>query len=284
MYRKFCGLTSSLILSTSIVSISYSSLANAASSGAKPLSPAITEISTSRAGKTSVFVKIALPENYRDTATLYSEIKVGSKICKTRGLARQCKVNDVSRNVRVAVSVRSKNKYGFSPWSSKVNFLVNYGTLWRLKDRLLTQPTVPSNTYPPSGTYPPTTTTIPKVSLPAPITNLNRARVLKTSSLKLAKIEGLTSVSGASVSSSTGVHKYAIGDVVFKSTGVVALAQAESAAMTGSKMLVVSSDGTTSEALANGSAVVKEFFNAPNGKYYVVFETKVALTSGSAEC
>jgi len=98
--------------------------------------------------------------------------------------------------------------------------------------------------------------------------------------VKLAKVAGISS---SSVQSSR-VRKYAVGDVIFKTTGIVAYAQADTSSQTGSKLLAISTTGTVSEALSSGTAVVRDFYSAPNGDVYLVFESKVALTTGGTEC
>jgi hypothetical protein len=98
--------------------------------------------------------------------------------------------------------------------------------------------------------------------------------------VKLAKVEGISS-SGVQ---STRVRKYAVGDVIFKTSGIVAYAQADTSSQTGSKLLAVSTTGAVSDAISSGTAVVKDFYSAPNGNVYIVFESKVALTTGGTTC
>jgi hypothetical protein len=98
--------------------------------------------------------------------------------------------------------------------------------------------------------------------------------------VKLAKVGGISS-SGAQ---STRVRKYAVGDVIFKTSGIIAYAQADTSSQSGSKLLAVSTTGAVSDAISSGTAVVRDFYSAPNGNVYIVFESKVALTTGGTTC
>jgi hypothetical protein len=104
--------------------------------------------------------------------------------------------------------------------------------------------------------------------------------VLGISTVKLTKVGGISS-SGVQ---STRVRKYAIGDVIFKTSGIVAYAQADTSSQSGSKLLAVSTTGAVSDAISSGTAVVRDFYSAPNGNVYIVFESKVALTTGGTTC
>ena len=90
-------------------------------------------------------------------------------------------------------------------------------------------------------------------------------------------------MSGAGVGAAR-VRPFAVGDVIFNTAGIVALAQAESASQSGSKLLAMTSSGALVDGLLNGTAVVKDFYSAPNGNIYVVFESKVALVTGGTPC
>ena len=132
-----------------------------------------------------------------------------------------------------------------------------------------------------SGKYPAktVTTTITR-KLPASRTDLSKTTVLETSTVKLAKVAGISS-SGVQPASRRPTE---VGDVIFKTTGIVAYAQADSSSQTGSKLLAVSATGDTSDAISSGTAVVRDFYSVPNGDVYIVFESKVALTTGGTTC
>lgn len=123
------------------------------------------------------------------------------------------------------------------------------------------------------------TTTITR-KIPALRTDLSKATVLGTSTVRLAKVGGISS-SGVQPASRRPTE---VGDVIFKTTGVVAYAQADSSSQSGSKLLAVSATGDTSDAISSGTAVVRDFYSVPNGDVYIVFESKVALTTGGTPC
>ena len=75
--------------------------------------------------------------------------------------------------------------------------------------------------------------------------------------------------------------------MIFNITGVVGIALPESsnpAAQSG--MFAVKSDGTTIDSLVAGSlsATVRDFYSAPNGRFYVAFSSRTALVQGGALC
>jgi hypothetical protein len=98
--------------------------------------------------------------------------------------------------------------------------------------------------------------------------------------VRLAKVAGISS-SGVQSASRRPTE---VGDVIFKTTGIVAYAQADSSSQSGSKLLAVSATGATSDAISSGTAVVRDFYSVPNGDVYIVFESKVALTTGGTTC
>ena len=139
----------------------------------------------------------------------------------------------------------------------------------------LASATTTTTVAPVTTTAPSTTTTVPALR-----TDLSKTTVLGTSTVKLAKVAGISS-SGVQPASR---RPTAVGDVIFKTTGIVAYAQADSSSQSGSKLLAVSATGATSDAISSGTAVVKDFYSVPNGDVYIVFESKVALTTGGTTC
>lgn len=75
--------------------------------------------------------------------------------------------------------------------------------------------------------------------------------------------------------------------VVFNITGTVGIALPENSGQaTQSGMFAVRSDGTTVDSLMPGSlaASVRDFYSAPNGRFYVAFTSRTALEQGGALC
>jgi hypothetical protein len=182
-------------------------------------------------------------------------------------------VKAVAAGKTYKVLVRAKNRNGFGAWSSGIAFEAKSGSTWSkvgnsTPSTVATTPTI-------VGTTPTTVATGP-----ASRTDLSKANVLGISTVKLTKVGGISS-SGVQ---STRVRKYAVGDVVFNTSGIVAYAQADTSSQSGSKLLAVSTTGAVSDAISSGTAVVKDFYSAPNGNVYIVFESKVALTTGGTTC
>ena len=249
---------------------------SAVSIAAKPSLVLVNTIKvSSRAvkGKVEVTVGFGLAVTHAKAPLLLTEVKVGSSSCRAIGKAKKCVVKNVSSGKTFKVVARAKNRNGFGQWSKPVSLKATAGYVWRVSDSVAI--TIPTSTLP-ATTMPVVTTT----TLPVAKVDLTRATVLGTSSMKLAKLEGL---SGAGVGAAR-VRPFAVGDVIFNTAGIVALAQAESTSQSGSKLLAVASSGTLTEGLLNGTAVVKDFYSAPNGSIYVVFESKVALVSGGTPC
>jgi len=250
------------------------SQASAVSVSAKPSKVSIEIVKvSSRAvkGKVQVTVGFGRAVTHVKAPLLLTEVKVGGVLCRAVGKAKKCVVKNVAAGKSLKVVVRAKNRNGYGRWSKPVSLKTTRGFVWRVSGSVV----IPTSTLP-ATTLPVVTTT----TLPAARVDLTRASVLGTSSMKLTKLEGL---SGAGVGAAR-VRPFAVGDVIFNTAGIVALAQAESASQSGSKLLAVTSSGALTDGLLNGTAVVKDFYSAPNGNIYVVFESKVALVTGGTPC
>jgi hypothetical protein len=228
---------------------------------------------------------------------LQTQAKVGTKICTANRTAAKCTVKAVVSGKTYKVLVRAKNRNGFGAWSSGISFGAKSRSTWSRASNstpsiVSTTPTT-ATTTPSSATTTPaaTTTTTPITATTTPITtttttlpvlrtDLSKANVLGISTVKLAKVGGISS-SGVQ---STRVRKYAVGDVIFKTSGIVAYAQADTSSQSGSKLLAVSTSGAVSDARSSGTAVVRDFYSSPNGNVYIVFESKIALTTGGTTC
>ena len=250
--------------------------ASALSVKAKPSKPEVQSIRASTKsvkGAINVSVSFSIASTNAKSPILQTQVKVGTKMCTANRRATQCTVKAVATGKTYKVLVRAKNRNGFGAWSSSISFGAKAGSAWSKV----------SNSTPGSGAMTPTTAvTSPSAAAtgPASRTDLSKANVLGISTVKLTKVGGISS-SGVQ---STRVRKYAVGDVVFNTSGIVAYAQADTSSQSGSKLLAVSTTGAVSDAISSGTAVVKDFYSAPNGNVYVVFESKVALTTGGTTC
>jgi hypothetical protein len=250
--------------------------ASALSVKAKPSKPEVQSIRASAKSvkkAVDVLVSFSIASTNAKSPILQTQVKVGTKICTANRRATKCTVKAVAAGKTYKVLVRAKNRNGFGAWSSGIAFEAKSGSTWSkvgnsTPSTVATTPTI-------VGTTPTTVATGP-----ASRTDLSKANVLGISTVKLTKVGGISS-SGVQ---STRVRKYAVGDVVFNTSGIVAYAQADTSSQSGSKLLAVSTTGAVSDAISSGTAVVKDFYSAPNGNVYIVFESKVALTTGGTTC
>ena len=277
---------------------------SATSVTSKPSSPEVSLVFVTRgssAGKVSVSVTFSRATTHGKAPLLLTQVKVGSAICTATGRSTRCTVKNLAAGRTYRVVSRAKNRNGFGNWSSGLFVTATTGLAWSKNQSSLitttsttasptstTQVTVAptpttgssSSTAPSSVSSSSTTTVSPTTTLPAVRTDLSRATLLGTSTVKLAKVSG---ISGSAIQAAR-VRASAVGDVTFKTSGIVAYAQAETQSQSGSKLLAISTTGAMSDALLGGIAFVRDFYSAPNGNVYVVFESKVALTPGGVEC
>lgn len=225
----------------------------------KPAAPEITAIRT-RASKSKatghVIINFVHPTSTNLADIVSVEVRAGKMKCNATTRKSRIRTHCTIRNVKIGkklrIKLRAKNANGSGVWSKTVVYVPKLGNTWTNTPRL-----------------------------PESRTDTTRSRVLSTANVKLSKIEGLKNVASTSRS---GVRTQALGDVVFYSGNVIALAQAEQSRQTGSKLLAVLSDGSLVDAIVSGTATVDEFYVAPNGEVFVVFESKVALTNGGVLC
>jgi hypothetical protein len=244
--------------------------ASALSVKAKPSKPAVQSIrasAKSSKGTVDVSVSFSIANTNVKSPILQSQVKVGTKICTANRRASKCTVKAVAVGKKIyKVLVRAKNRNGFGAWSSSISFTAKPGSIWSKV----------------GNSTPSTVATTPSAAAtgPASRTDLSKANVLGISTVKLAKVGGISS----SNVQSTRVRKFSVGDVLFKTSGIVAYAQADLSSQSGSKLLAISTTGAVSDAISSGTAVVKDFYSAPNGNVYIVFESKVELTTGGTTC
>lgn len=282
--RKVIASGLSLVMVTSLLSSpAYASEKNASkddsrasvSSFSKRVAnrPAVVSVVASRAKtkKVNITVTLRLGATIKGAGPTGSEVRIGSSICRMTRAKTKCTIRNVAVNSRLKISARTRNKAGFSKWSKSVSFRATSGNRWALQ----------SGT--PGSTTPGAPATPPRARI-----DLARTSVIGSTGIKLAKIEGIGSgsVSSRSVSSRLArqIRSASAGNVTFQTAGTVAFAQADSVSQTGSKLLAVSANGQLVDAVIGGVAVVRDFYTAPDGNIYVIFETKVELSPGETPC
>jgi len=122
-----------------------------------PAKTFITKISsrTSKVNyKVDVTVSFGRSSTHVKAPLLSSQVKIGSALCTASGKSTKCILRNLSSGKVFKVSVRSRNKNGYGPWSKALSYLAKNGSVW-LIDSPSTSTTLPK--------IAPTTTTLPKV-------------------------------------------------------------------------------------------------------------------------
>ena len=240
-----------------------------------PPKPVISVIRSSPAGKGKVditFVLAATESKYKPTSTLIA-IADYARTCTISGKAKSCTVKNFNKNYEVGVTARSKNSKGFGAWSKRISFVTGRGTFIRTG-------------YDYKG-----------VKFPSPISMTNKSRILGNSS-KWTKFQPLKrkGVGSAGLRQARVPSITPSSTVIFQVSGIVGLAQTSSNSTCGSTTpgaapgvictFGVGMDGSSLSVYATGSATpgIRDFYSAPNNKFYVVFNSGSPLVSGGPNC
>jgi hypothetical protein len=182
--------------------------------------------------------------------------------CVIKKNARSCTVYRVESNVGFPWTAQSRNKIGKGPVSGRVDFMVRNGRWLR-------------SGYTPKG-----------LKYPARIVNTTSSRILqqgsgvqKWSKFQAIKQSGITAAS-VRIASLPQTNPPTI---TFRTSGVIGLALPTSNS-TGSGLLAVNRDGTVIDAVQSGTASIRDFYSAPNNKFYVVFSIARPLYTGGPNC
>jgi hypothetical protein len=117
-----------------------------------------------------------------------------------------------------------------------------------------------------------------------PIVDRSLMDVLSTPSVKWTKFEALQTVAGPTSRSlqTAEMTTLTAGTITFRTTDVIGLALPDQ--ISGSGLLAVTAAGISTDALFSGNATISNFYSAPNGKYYVLFQSAVPLVDGGNPC
>ena len=182
--------------------------------------------------------------------------------CVIKKNARSCTVYRVESNVGFPWRAQSRNKFGKGPVSSRVDFMVRNGRWLR-------------SGYTPKG-----------LKYPARAINTASSRILQQGSgvQKWSKFQAIkqSGITAASVRMSS-LPRTNTPTITFRTSGVVGLALPTSNT-TGSGLLAVNRDGTVIDAVQSGTATIRDFYSAPNNKFYVVFSSARSLYTGGPNC
>ncbi|CAB4657947.1 unannotated protein [freshwater metagenome] len=283
-YKKTLGSGLSLVLIASLIT----SPANASEkatprsepqSSVRPFSkkvanrPAVVSVVASRAKskRVNITVTLQLGAVIQGAAPTGSEVRVGNNICRMTKSKTKCTIRNVAVNSRLRISARTRNSAGFSKWSKSVSFRATSGHRWSL------QSGTPGNSSP--GT--PGATTPPRSTTPTLLTNRSLSRLLKTQATKFSKFQALS----APVVTSSGVRRFtASGNITFRVSSIIGLAQTDTNMNSGSGLFAVSTTGDSFDALATGTATISQFHVGPDGKFYVLFSSPTPLVVNGPNC
>ena len=185
--------------------------------------------------------------------------------CTIKGSNRSCTIARVRVNMYRVWTARSRNKVGMGARSARVMFQPVPGR-WLMAG------------YTPDG-----------LRIPAPVSLTGGTRVLQNARTnsqvqRWSKFQAIrqSGVIAASVRAAS-VPSVNPPTITFLTSGVVGLAL-PSTGGTGSGLLAVNRDGSTVDALLSGSASIRDFYAAPNNKFYVVFTAARPLYTGGPNC
>lgn len=211
-----------------------------------------------------VRVTIELPVVTSRNRITGSEVFLGKRKCTIRQTGNSCTIKKVRHSiVSENITARSKSAAGFGKSSSRVRFMPTT-TRWIRTG------------YSSTG-----------VKFPSQARLTGNTRVLPNSSNeRWAKFQALgnSSVSARNASrvSSTSSSNAAVS---FVTEGVIGLALPNGSIMqSGSGLFAVRSDGSTIDALRSGSAQIRDFYTAPNNRFYVAFTSPTEIITGNPLC
>jgi hypothetical protein len=240
-----------------------------------PPKPVISVIRSSPAskGKVNITFVIAATASKNKPASTVVVLAYLSKSCIVRGKAKSCTIKNIDKGWELAVTARSKNSKGYGSWSKSLSFVSGRGTFIRTG-------------YNSAG-----------VKFPSPISMTNKSRILGNSS-KWTKFQPLKrkGVGSAGLRQAKVPATISSSNVVFQVSGIVGLAQTSSNSTCGATTpgaapgvvctFSVGMDGSSLSVYATGSATpgIRDFYSAPNNKFYVVFNSASPLVSGGPNC
>jgi len=264
--------TKSILVSVAgLLSVSLLGVTPVAAAAAKgtPPKPVVVLVKTAPQGKNllKITVMIEKPDASK-VRIIDTKVTAGGKSCVIRAVANTCsisKVNSLRYGRNLQVYAQARNVKGYGPRSSLMK-LMN-ATKWVRTG------------YDPNG-----------VKFPSLIVSTNRSRLLGNTT-KWTKFQALKrkSVNAAGLRQAR-VSAVDGNLVVFQVGGVIGLAQSASnstcSTSSSSCTFGVGVEGTSVSLFATGSATpaVRDFYSAPNNKFYVVFTLSTQLVSDGAGC
>ena len=233
MRRLIIGLASVVLLG-----VLAGSPVSALTVKSKPSKTSVNKISSKAnkvKNKVDVIVSFQPSSTHLKAPLLSSQVKVGAALCNVSGKSTKCTLRNLSSGKVFKVTVRSRNKNGFGPWSNAVSYLAKIGSTWTVE--------APST----NTTLPSTNTTLPSTNTTLPSTK-NTLPVLATKGLF-----DLSDAVGLFVSSSSSVSAFGV-----------------RAASTDLVMKKITSTGLIQNVANDSSVTMRSFYIAPNDKIYAL--------------
>ena len=239
----------------------------AAKKPTKPDVPVIVKITSSQVSKKvqKVTVTLEKPANDGGSPIIDMTVQIMGKKCVIKKSASACTIKDAPliANSRPFILFWARNKVGASKHANYRYYLSSMGSWVKTG-------------YTPAG-----------VKFPVVKINRSLSRVINGRSVKWSKFQAIRRSSVTSARVHQRVPSVGTPSVTFNITGVVGLAlPANSGSGATSGMLAVQSDGSAVDSLMAGSlsASIRDFYSAPNGRFYVTFVAPTALVQGGATC
>lgn len=235
-----------------------------AAKGRVPGKPIIVKMVATRQTKnlSKMTITIELPPSNGSPILDTTLVSEGGSRCTIKGNKRSCTLYRVNNRLGFAWTAQSRNKFGKGPVSARVQLTPSYGRWLR-------------SGYTPAG-----------VRYPARVTRTTGSRVLQQGPgvQKWLKFQAIkqTGITAASVRTAS-LPQVNPSLITFQTAGVVGLALPPSNS-TGSGLLAVNRDGTVVDAVQTGTANIRDFYAAPNNKFYVVFSGARPLYTGGPNC
>jgi hypothetical protein len=262
--KKLVAIATGVALVVSILATPTQAISSKAKVS-KPTAPTVVSVTSTKAkkGKVNLKVTISLPTSNGGSKITGSRVTAGGKSCTMKKLKTTCTIKGVKNGKSVSVVARTKNKKGFGPKSAAVKMSAGAKYAGGVVE----------------GTY--------SLAKGVKTTNTSLTRVLTTQSVKwsdFSAFSGAAQPQGFLKSAAKdSVRPLAFGDIAFATSGMIGLAKPESPG-SGSGLISVDALGNGIEAVSNGTASIRDFYAAPNGKFYVVFSSPVSLIEGGATC
>ena len=247
-----------LALAASPVMVGNASAAKPKVPGAPTVVRIVSTASGTKYMDVNVMVELGAANGSNITKTVVS---ISGKSCTMSKSATSCTVKHLKNTTPAFVAAVSYNKVGRSRTGSgprvgrPITRWVRDGYMWTGK------------------------------KFPATAVSTANARVIQSggSIVKWSKFQALRRGVGAASLRTPRRFMVDTPAITFQTSDAVALALPASGA-TGSGLLAVKRDGTTLDALGSGTATIRDFYAAPNNRFYVLFMAARAVTVGGPNC